>query len=41
MKITKVEYISEYKLKVEFSDGIVEIADFEKFIKNSLQPMTS
>ena len=41
MKITKVEYISEYKLKVEFSDGIVEIADFEKFIKNSLQPMTN
>lgn len=41
MKIIKVEYISDYKLKVLFSDGVVKIADFEKFIKTSLQPMTN
>lgn len=37
MKIIKVEYISDYKLKVQFSDGVGKIADFEKFIKTSLR----
>lgn len=41
MKIISVQYISGYKLKVQFSDGTVRVADFENFIKTSLQPMTN
>lgn len=41
MKIISVQYLSGYKVRVEFADGAVRIADFGSFIKNSPQPMTN
>ncbi len=41
MKAVKVEYIKDYKLKVEFEDGKVNIIDFKSFLKNANNLMTS
>ena len=41
MDIVKVKYLSDYVLSVEFDNTEKRIADFESFIKNSLQPMTN
>jgi hypothetical protein len=41
MKIEKVNYVSDYLLKVIFDDGKQIYADFKEFITKSLQPMTN
>jgi uncharacterized protein (DUF1015 family) len=41
MKIVSVKYLTDYKLIVVFEDNQERIADFERFIKSSLQPMTN
>lgn len=38
LKVNKVEYLDLYKLKLLFSDGTVQIIDFEVFLKNSHHP---
>jgi hypothetical protein len=35
MRITEVEYIKDYKLKLVFSDEMVKIVDLENMIKRS------
>lgn len=37
-KITKVEIVKDYTLKITFSDGVVQIIDFGKFLKKSNHP---
>jgi hypothetical protein len=37
-KITKVEIVKDYTLKISFSDGVVQIIDFGKFLKKSNHP---
>jgi len=41
MEIVEVNYLSDYVLSVKFDNTEKRIADFESFIKNSLQPMTN
>ena len=41
MKIIKVKYLSEYKLEVDFENGIKKIADFKKFLFKEHSPMTT
>ncbi len=40
-KITKVKYLSDYKLKVVFDNGEKRIADFKDFLFKSHNPMTT
>jgi len=37
-KITKVEIVKEYTLKISFSDGVVQTIDFGVFLKKSNHP---
>lgn len=39
--IEKAEYKGEYKIKLEFTDGISRLLDFKHFLTKSLNPMTS
>jgi len=41
MKIIKVKYLSEYKLEVEFENGIKKITDFKKFLFREHSVMTT
>lgn len=38
LKVKKVEYLDLYKLKLLFSDGFVQIIDFEIFLKHAHHP---
>jgi hypothetical protein len=38
LKINKVEYLGEFKLKLLFSNDFVQIIDFENFLRNSNHP---
>lgn len=37
--IVRVEQVSEYKLKLSFSDGVERVIDFEPFLRRSRNPM--
>ena len=37
--IIKAEYISDYKLKITFNDGLVKNINLEKFVENSTHPL--
>ena len=39
VEIKSVEYVSDYKLYLHFSDGRERLVDFEPFLHNSLNPM--
>ena len=41
ISIKEVVYVSDYKIKFLFSDGLERIIDFESFLKNSKNPMTN
>jgi len=38
IEITGVEYQSEYKLKLTFNDGKIQVVDFGPFLKRSQHP---
>lgn len=38
IKIISIKYINEYSLLIEFSDGKINIIDFEPFLENSKNP---
>lgn len=40
ISIKKADYIGEYKIKFQFSDGIETIIDFSDFLNNAKNPMT-
>jgi hypothetical protein len=37
--IVRVEQVSDYKLKLSFSDGVERVIDFEPFLRRSRNPM--
>lgn len=39
MKITRVRYLYDYTLEVEFDDGTIKYPNFRNFIYNSNHPM--
>lgn len=39
IEIKSAEHISDFKLKLSFSDGLVQNIDFEPFLRNSRNPM--
>ena len=41
ISITNAEYIRGYEIKFSFSDGVVKIIDFNDFLKNARNPMTT
>ena len=40
ISINKAEYISDYKIKLSFTDGIVKVIDFYNILKNARNPIT-
>lgn len=40
ISIVKAQYLEEYKIKVQFSDGIERIVDFSEFLQTAKNPMT-
>ncbi|GGI22757.1 DUF2442 domain-containing protein [Pedobacter mendelii] len=41
IEINKAEYLQDYKIAFEFSDGVSQIVDFGDFLKSSKNPMSS
>lgn len=41
MKIIKVKYLGDYKLKIIFDDNEIRIADFKEFLFENHSPMTT
>lgn len=39
IEIVRVEQVSDYKLKLSFSDGIERVVDFEPFLRESRNPL--
>lgn len=39
IEIVQVERLSEYTLRLNFSDGFTRVVDFEPFLSNSPNPM--
>ena len=39
IEIFGAEHISDYKLKLHFSDGMERVIDFESFLRSSRNPM--
>jgi DUF971 family protein len=37
--IVRVEQVSDYKLRLSFSDGVERVIDFEPFLRRSRNPM--
>lgn len=35
MRVKKAEYVKDYKIKINFSDGIVKVVDFKPFLKDA------
>ncbi len=40
VSIDKAVYLEGYKIKLDFSDGVKQTVDFERFLKNAKNPMT-
>jgi hypothetical protein len=40
ISINNAEYISDYKIKLSFTDGIVKVIDFYDMLNNAKNPMT-
>jgi hypothetical protein len=40
ISIVKAQYLEEYKIKVQFSDGIERTVDFSEFLNAAKNPMT-
>ncbi len=38
IKIKKINYVDEYQLNIEFSDGTSQTVDFKPFLKGSTHP---
>jgi hypothetical protein len=41
ISIQQAQYLGEYKISLNFSDGTQKIIDFEHFLRNANNPMTS
>lgn len=41
ISINKASYKSDYKIRLDFSDGTTQIIDFQKFLEESKNPMTN
>ena len=41
LEITEAEYVSEYKIRLTFDDGIVRVVDFGPFLANARNPDTT
>ena len=39
LNIEKAKYLSGYKLKLSFNDGVKKVVDFGPFLSNSLNPL--
>lgn len=39
LHILKAEYVSDYKIRVEFNDGFASVIDFENTIQNDHRPV--
>lgn len=39
LHIVKAEYIADYKIRVEFNDGFIAVADFESVIHDDYRPI--
>ncbi len=40
ISIQKAEYLGDYRIKFQFSDGIEKIIDFGEFLEKAKNPMT-
>lgn len=40
VSIDKAAYLDGYKIKFDFSDGVSQIIDFERFLTSAKNPMT-
>lgn len=40
IEINKAEYLQDYKIAFEFSDGVSQTIDFEDFLKSAKNPMS-
>lgn len=38
IKVTTVEYLDGYRLRIAFDDGVVSVVDFEPFLRTSHHP---
>lgn len=38
MEIVEAEYVSGYKIRLTFNDGLVRVMDFEPFLRKALNP---
>lgn len=38
IEIIDAQYLGNYKIKVQFSDNLLQIIDFREFLEKSLQP---
>jgi hypothetical protein len=40
IEIISVKHLNDYKLKIEFSDGITRVIDFSEFLNSTANPVT-
>lgn len=40
IEVNKADYLENYKIRFEFSDGSVQTIDFSDFLKSAKNPMT-
>jgi len=40
IEINKAEYLEDYNIRFEFSDGVIRTIDFTHFLKSAKNPMT-
>jgi len=40
ISIDKADYLGDYVIRLQFSDGVVKDIDFQKFLENARNPMT-
>jgi len=41
LEIVQAEYVSGYKIRLTFNDGMVRVMDFEPFLRKALNPDTT
>lgn len=41
LKIISAEYIKDYKININFSNGVEKVINFEPFLRQARNPMTS
>jgi hypothetical protein len=41
LEIVEAEYVSDYKIRLTFNDGMVRVVDFEPFLCKALNPDTT